>query len=46
MRCQNSRHFRNKKREFMKDRIDELATNNKNKNIRHLCGGINEVKKG
>jgi hypothetical protein len=24
-----SRHFRNKKREYLKDKIDELATNNK-----------------
>jgi hypothetical protein len=25
-----SRHFRNKKREYLEDRINELATNNKN----------------
>jgi hypothetical protein len=29
-----SRHFRNKKREYLKDKIDELATNSKNNNIR------------
>jgi hypothetical protein len=27
-----SRHFMNKKREYLKDKINELATNNKNKN--------------
>jgi hypothetical protein len=31
-----SRHFRNKKRECMKYKINELATNSKNKNIRDL----------
>jgi hypothetical protein len=31
-----SRHFRNKKRQYLKDRIDELAMNSKNKNIRDL----------
>jgi hypothetical protein len=30
----------------MKDKIDELAKNSKNKNIRDLCRGINEFKKG
>jgi hypothetical protein len=30
----------------MKDKIDELATNIKNKNIGDLCRGINEFKKG
>jgi hypothetical protein len=30
----------------MKYRIDELATNSKNKNIRGLSRGINEFKKG
>jgi hypothetical protein len=40
------RHFRNKKREYMKDKIDELATNSKNKNVRDLYTGINEFKGG
>jgi hypothetical protein len=31
-----SRHFKNKKREYLKDKINELATNSKNKNIRDL----------
>jgi hypothetical protein len=33
IRCETSRHFRNKKREYLKDKIDELATNSKNKNM-------------
>jgi hypothetical protein len=36
-----SRHFRNKKREYLKDKISELAMNSKNKNIRDLYRGIN-----
>jgi hypothetical protein len=40
-RCEASRHFRNKKREYLKDKINELATNSKNKNIRGLYRGIN-----
>jgi hypothetical protein len=44
IRCETSRHFRNKKREYMEDKIDELATNSKNK--RDLYRGINEFKKG
>jgi hypothetical protein len=44
--CEASRHFRNKKREYMKYKINELATNSKNKNIRDLYTEINEFKKG
>jgi hypothetical protein len=36
IRRESSRHFKNKKREYMKDKTDELATNSKNKNIRDL----------
>jgi hypothetical protein len=36
-----SRHFRNKKREYLKDKINELESNSKNKNIRDLYRGIN-----
>jgi hypothetical protein len=43
---ETSRHFRNKKREYFKDKINELESNNKNKNIRNLYRGINEFKKG
>jgi hypothetical protein len=41
-----SRHFRNKNREYLKGKINELSTNSKNKNIRDLCRGINEFKRG
>jgi hypothetical protein len=46
IRREASRHFRNKKREYLKDKINELETNSKNKNIRDLYGGVNEFKKG
>jgi hypothetical protein len=46
IRRKTSRHFRNKKGEYLKDKIDELATNSKNKNIRDLHREINEFKKG
>jgi hypothetical protein len=36
VRHEASRHFRNKKREYLKDKINELATNSKNKNFRDL----------
>jgi hypothetical protein len=31
--CEASRHFRNKKREYLKGKINELAINSRNKNI-------------
>jgi uncharacterized protein YaaR (DUF327 family) len=46
VRCEASRHFRNKKREYLKDKINEIASNSKNKNIRDLYRGINEFKRG
>jgi hypothetical protein len=46
VRCEASRYFRNKKRENMKDEINELSTNSKNKNIRDKYRRINEFKKG
>jgi hypothetical protein len=46
IRRETSRHFRNKKRKYLKDKIDELATNSKNKNIRHLYRELGEFKKG
>jgi hypothetical protein len=45
MRREASRHFRNKTREYLKDNINERAVNSKNKNIRDLYRGINEVKR-
>jgi hypothetical protein len=45
VRREASRHFRNKKREYLKDRITEIELNSKNKNIRDLYRGITEFKK-
>jgi hypothetical protein len=41
IRCETSRHFRNKKRDYFKNKINELATNCKNKYSRNLYKGIN-----
>jgi hypothetical protein len=41
VRREASRHFRNKKGEYLKDKINELAANSNNKNIRNLYRGIN-----
>jgi len=46
IRCAASRHFRNKEKEYLKAKIDELKTNSKIKNIRDLHRGISEFKKG
>jgi hypothetical protein len=46
VRREASRHFRNKKKEYVKDKTNNLATNSKNKNIRDLYRGINEFKRG
>jgi hypothetical protein len=46
LRRETSRTFRNKKREYLKGKINKLQTNNGNKNIRYLYRGINEFKKG
>jgi hypothetical protein len=45
-RRETSRHFRNKKRKYLKGKIDELAKNSRNKNIRDLYKGINDFKGG
>jgi uncharacterized protein YaaR (DUF327 family) len=45
-RREASRHLRYKKREYLKGKINKLAANSKNKNIRDLCRGINEFKRG
>jgi len=42
----DSRHFRNKKKEYLKTKIEELEINSKIKNIRDLYRGINGFKKG
>jgi hypothetical protein len=41
-----SRHFREKKREYLKYKINELESNSRNKNISDLYRGINKFKKG
>ena len=41
-----SRHFRNKKKAYLKAKIEELETNSKIKNIRDLYETINDFKKG
>jgi len=46
VRREASRHFRNKKKEYLKAKIEELETNSKMKNIRGLHSGINDFKKG
>jgi hypothetical protein len=46
VRRETRRHLRNKKKEYLKGKINELATNSQNKNIRDLYRGINELKKG
>jgi hypothetical protein len=44
-RRKTSRYFRNKKSEHVKDKINELAMNSKNKNIRDFYRGINYFKR-
>jgi hypothetical protein len=46
IRCETSRHFRDKWRKYLKDETDELATNSKNKSNRHLYRGIHVFKWG
>jgi hypothetical protein len=46
LRSEASRTFRKKKREYLKGKINELETNNKNENIRDLYKVTNELKKG
>jgi iron uptake system EfeUOB component EfeO/EfeM len=46
IRREASRHYRNKKREHLRDKTNGLATNSKNKSIRDLYRGRNEFKSG
>jgi hypothetical protein len=46
VRREASRYFRNKKKEYLKAKINELETNSKNKNIRDLYRGVNDFKRG
>jgi uncharacterized protein YaaR (DUF327 family) len=41
LRREAGRYFRNKKREYLNDKINKLAANSKNKNFRELYRGIN-----
>ena len=42
VRHEASRHFRNKKKAYLKAKIEELETNSKIKNIRELYRGISD----
>jgi len=44
VRREASRHFRNKKKDYLKAKIEELKTNGKIKNIRDLYRGINYLR--
>ena len=46
VRSDASRHFRNKKKVYLKAKIEELETNSKLKNIEELYRDINYFKKG
>jgi hypothetical protein len=46
VRREVSRHFRNKKKAYLRAKIEELETNNKIQNIMDLYRGINDFKKG
>jgi hypothetical protein len=45
-RCEAARHFRNKKREYLTARINELEPNSKYKNISELYREIGDIWKG
>jgi hypothetical protein len=44
VRQEANRHFRNNKREYLKDKINEHKLNSKNNNIRDMYMGITEIK--
>ena len=46
VRHEASRYFRNKKKAYLKAKIEDLETNSKIKNIRDLYRGISDFKKG
>jgi len=43
-RSETSRHFRNKRREYMKDKINKLEPKSRNTNKRGLYSGIHILK--
>jgi len=46
VRREVSRHFRNKKKAYLRGEIEELETNSKIQNVRDLYRGISDFKKG
>jgi hypothetical protein len=46
VRPEGSRHSRNKKREYLKDKINEIASYSKNKNFRKLYRSRNKLREG
>ena len=46
VRCDASRHFRNKKKAYLRAKVEKLETNSKIKNISGLYRVINDFKKG
>jgi len=46
VRREVSRNFRNKKKTYLRAKIEELETKSKIQNIRDLYRGINDFKKG
>jgi hypothetical protein len=46
VRREASRHFRNKKREYLRHKINEFESNSKKRSIRDLYRGIKEFKNG
>jgi hypothetical protein len=46
VRREVSRHFRNKKWEYLKDKINKFAKNRNNKTTRNLYRKVNEFKSG
>jgi hypothetical protein len=45
VRREACRYFRNRKREYLKDKINEIELNSKNKNIRDIYTGITELRR-
>jgi len=45
VRCEVSRHLRNKKKKYLEVKIDEPETKSNIKNIRDLYRGINDLKR-
>jgi len=46
VRCEVNRHFRNKKKAYLRAKIEKLETNSKIQNIRDLYRDINDFKNG